>query len=567
MKENCPENEENVNASITAEEVRGIDINQVDSMQLKDGTIVVIQNEEDQIQDQENYNQFTEEAQDQAYDQCTCTLEENQIDQSNQLRARPMMGRYGPPIMAPRVMPGVPVVPRRVVPLMPGMPKPMVVPRGHMMPVGRPVFRARPGMQYGGGFGRQQGPQMGGYGRQPAGFGPQFGPQKGGFGKQQGFGPQFGPQQGGFGPQKGGYGKTQGFGPQFGPQQGGFGQQFGPQKGGFGPKQGFGPQFGPQQVGYGKQQTGFGPQFGPQYGNQGKPQGGFGPQSNQGKPQTGFGPQFGPQQGNQGKPSFNPQQVPPTQKPASQGQPQGGLSPQQTPQAPISGQNTQTNKIPVNQPGNAAIPGTNNNNRPLMDMIQYGGVYRARPNTEEQEGDYQEECVGEELCQCEQDLEGTEEQLRARPMPRVMPPYPAKMHPYGFGPVKPRPVLPVMPIGVPRRGPMAGYSTFQPRVFRARPRVGVVMAPKPMFTPVMNTFQPRAYGGYGFGVRSARPTSYHHYGQKAFMGPGPIFRNRPRSNSYDDAEENAEQYYEDELNAEGGECNKSCICTKCGKEF
>ena len=43
---------------ITQEEVRGIDINQVASMQLKDGTVVVVNSEDDQYN---NNAEFTQE--------------------------------------------------------------------------------------------------------------------------------------------------------------------------------------------------------------------------------------------------------------------------------------------------------------------------------------------------------------------------------------------------------------------------------------------------------------------------------------------------------------------------
>ena len=114
---------------ITQEEVRGIDINQVASMQLKDGTVVVVQGEgegqyEEGGYEEQYYNEEGEEYQ----------------DQSNQLRARPMMGRM---VVQPKPMP-----PKMVRPL--GPVKPMVVPRGPVRP-GVPMgygmpFRARPGM-------------------------------------------------------------------------------------------------------------------------------------------------------------------------------------------------------------------------------------------------------------------------------------------------------------------------------------------------------------------------------------------------------------------------------------
>ena len=78
-------------AEITQEEVRGIDLNQVSSIQLKDGTVVVVQPdgeyvEEQAIEENVQNEQFAEEevAQDQ-YDEGM--YEEGQVEQSNQLRA------------------------------------------------------------------------------------------------------------------------------------------------------------------------------------------------------------------------------------------------------------------------------------------------------------------------------------------------------------------------------------------------------------------------------------------------------------------------------------------------
>ena len=56
------------------------------------------------------------------------------------------------------------------------------------------------------------------------------------------------------------------------------------------------------------------------------------------------------------------------------------------------------------------------------------------------------------------------------------------------------------------------------------------------------------------------------------MRPGVIFRSKPRSHSYDkeclnEEYENQEFDNECQLNVEGEEYNKTCICTKCGKEF
>ncbi len=111
--------------------MEGIDLNQVDSLQLKDGTVVKVQNEEEGF---ENDNQFLEE-EEQICEECAGALEN---DYSNQLRARPMLGHPIRP--KPSVFP--------VVPMRQAVVKPMVVPRVPVrptMPMGRVVFRARPG--------------------------------------------------------------------------------------------------------------------------------------------------------------------------------------------------------------------------------------------------------------------------------------------------------------------------------------------------------------------------------------------------------------------------------------
>ena len=88
-----------------------------------------------------------------------------------------------------------------------------------------------------------------------------------------------------------------------------------------------------------------------------------------------------------------------------------------------------------------------------------------------------------------------------------------------------------------------------------------------MYNPLNPTFQPKHFGAYGKGVRDAHPASSHH-GRKAFMTPmGPALRNRPRSNSCDKEENANEEQNECQLNTEGAECNKTCVCSKCGKEF
>jgi hypothetical protein len=193
-----------------------------------------------------------------------------------------------------------------------------------------------------------------------------------------------------------------------------------------------------------------------------------------------------------------------------------------------------------------------------MPIVHPKPFFRARPNTEQQEeeAEYQEEEVAGEEQYGEYEGEETQgEDLRHRPMMMVPPP-PRRMHP----PM--RPVVPVVPMMPPRRGPMMAYNTFQPRVFRARPRPRVV--PVPMFSPLNTTFQPRIYGGMG--MRGPR------YGPMAPMRPV-YLRGKERSNSYDDAEEQAYEEQCDqqceqqcEQQYETQQCTKS-VCTKCGKEF
>ena len=202
-------------------------------------------------------------------------------------------------------------------------------------------------------------------------------------------------------------------------------------------------------------------------------------------------------------------------------------------------------------------------------MIQYGGGWRARPKVEEKEEDYQEENIQQEEdaqyeCNCcDEEYQGEEQNLRARPMVTVgRPMIPVNRVGYPL----PKPVMPLVPQ---RRGPfhqvpMAGYNTYQPRVFRARRGY---MGSTAMYNPLNPTFQPKPFGTYGMGIRGVRPTSYHH-GRKPFMTPmGPVLRNRPRSNSCDKEEFANEEQNECQLNTEGGECSKTCVCSKCGKEF
>lgn len=175
-------------------------------------------------------------------------------------------------------------------------------------------------------------------------------------------------------------------------------------------------------------------------------------------------------------------------------------------------------------------------------------MFRARPNVEQEEeaAEYeQEEIPGEEQYNVEDQQEDYQaDDLRHRPMMMVPPPR--------HIPMRPRVIPPPMPH---RRGPMMvpmmGYNTFQPRVFRGRPRPRVV--PVPMFTPLNTTFQPRMYG---FGMRGPKYGPYPAMRTYAFRG-------KERSNSYDAKEEEQQQEYQE---GQEQQCTKS-VCTKCGKEF
>ena len=72
---------------ITTEEVRGIDANQIASMQLKDGTVVVVQGEEGAYEENDQEGEYQ--------------------DQSNQLRARPMMVMGRAPLPPPLFQEGL----------------------------------------------------------------------------------------------------------------------------------------------------------------------------------------------------------------------------------------------------------------------------------------------------------------------------------------------------------------------------------------------------------------------------------------------------------------------------
>ena len=409
---------------ITHDEVRGIDINQVASMQLKDGTVVVVNSEATaEAGDYQDEAEFAQEEVDQVeYDQAG----QEEVDQANELRARPMVGMpYGGVRPAVPVRPAVvpmrpavvpmrpPVVPMRpavvpmrpaVVPMRPPVVAPKPVPRGPVvrpgMPMGGVVFRARPGM--------------------PVHMPPQ--------------------------------------------------------------KMVFAP-----------------------------------------KPVVPVRP---------GVPAMRPV-VP------------GPMMPKPVPVRPAV------------VPTRPVVPGP----KPLVNQMITAPRYRARPNYNEEE-DFQEEYAGEEdYCECD-DYEGAEEenQLRARPLvvpaPMTYAPGVARP-PVHHPPHRPPVVAPprVTPVPV-KRGPAVvrpGYNTFQPGVFRARPRMMVAARPavRPMMTPVVP--------GYGVGrVVRPMPPPPRPYG----FGMGPVFRSRPETAEQDYDEENAEEY-----DAEGCDYNQSCVCTKCGKEF
>ena len=212
---------------------------------------------------------------------------------------------------------------------------------------------------------------------------------------------------------------------------------------------------------------------------------------------------------------------------------------------------------PAVVPTRPVVPGP----KPLVNQMITAPRYRARPNYNEEE-DFQEEYAGEEdYCECD-DYEGAEEenQLRARPLvvpaPMTYAPGVARP-PVHHPPHRPPVVAPprVTPVPV-KRGPAVvrpGYNTFQPGVFRARPRMMVAARPavRPMMTPVVP--------GYGVGrVVRPMPPPPRPYG----FGMGPVFRSRPET-----AEQDYDEEYAEEYDAEGCDYNQSCVCTKCGKEF
>ena len=212
--------------------------------------------------------------------------------------------------------------------------------------------------------------------------------------------------------------------------------------------------------------------------------------------------------------------------------------------------------MPV-RPG-VPVPKTMGMGVPARPLVP--GVFRSRPNYTEEE-DFQQEYTGEEDYYEGDDYEetGEENQLRARPL--VVP------APMTYGrpgvvrpPVNPtyRPPVVAPPRVVPapvKRGPAVvrpAYNTFQPGVFRARPRVVARPVGMPMFTPVAP----------GYGVPRVARVPARPYG----FGMGPVFRSRPKTSTYDGQEEYAEEY-EEQYDTEGCDYNTSSVCTKCGKEF
>ena len=196
--------------------------------------------------------------------------------------------------------------------------------------------------------------------------------------------------------------------------------------------------------------------------------------------------------------------------------------------------------------------------KPLVaQMVQAPVVYRARPGQQEEEDDYQEEEYAEEEYyegDEEAQEEGAETQFRARPVfVPVGAPHPHHHHPH-HPPMTMKPKVVAVPVPA-KRGPVLvpGVNTFQPR-FRARPRPGVPGVPlRPMVGP--GGFPPK-HVRPGVVVPPPPPKKYAY-------GFGPVaFRSRPRSASYDDNQEYAEETeYQYTEGCEGS------VCTKCGKEF
>jgi len=451
---------------ITHEEVRGIDINQVASMQLKDGTVVVVNPEATaeggDYQDEGGFAQ-EELAQDE-YDQAG---EEN-VDEANELRARPMVGMpYG-------VRPGVPVRPA-VVPVRPGVVpvRPAVVP-GRPVVVPKPVPRGpvvRPGMPMGGQVFRAR---------------PIVGPRAP-------VRPAVVPVRPGVVPVRPGVVPVR-------------------------------PAVVPVRPAVLPKPVPRGPVVRP-----GMPMGGQVFRARPGMPVHMPPPKMvvAPKPYAPARPGV------PTMRPVVP----GPMMPKPVPVRPAV------------MPTRPLVPGQ----RPL--------VFRARPNYNEEEEDFQEEYAGEEdYYECDE-YEGVEEenQLRARPLvvPAPMTYAPGVVRPpVHHPPHRPHVVAPghVAPIPV-KRGPAVvrpGYNTFQPGVFRARPRM---VAARPAVRPMMAPLAP----GYGVGrVVRPMPPPPRPYG----FGMGQVFRSRPATTEQDYTEEYAEEY-----DTEGCDYNQSCVCTKCGKEF
>jgi hypothetical protein len=227
--------------------------------------------------------------------------------------------------------------------------------------------------------------------------------------------------------------------------------------------------------------------------------------------------------------------------------------------------------------------------KPVIVPMTQVPRFRARPQeTQEevqQEEEFQEEeYAGEEqYCECDAQEQCQEEgtQLRARPLiaPMPVPMTHGKMlPPHHKPPVKFVPVpVPAVPRVVPRvpvkRGPvMPVHNTFQPTVFRARPRAFVqpVPVPVPMFTPMTGTYRPHLMRG------PMKPPMHHHHPPGVVMAPvvGPRFRARKTENCEEQCEqgeqgeqvEQVEQTNNCEETCEN-ECTKTNVCTKCGKEF
>jgi hypothetical protein len=200
-------------------------------------------------------------------------------------------------------------------------------------------------------------------------------------------------------------------------------------------------------------------------------------------------------------------------------------------------------------------------NKPLVSQMIQAPRFRARPGTQEEEEFQEEEYAGDEYCECNEECQAKDaNQLRARPMavPMKVVPVPTVPKVFPVPRVVPKlvPFPKVVPVPV-KRGPthlMPGYNTFQPRVFRARPRV--MAQPVPMFTPLTGTFQPSLV------TRPKLPMHHHpHRPPRVVMAPVGVPRFRAkRSNTCEPQRNNCEETCENE-------CNKTCVCTKCGKEF